>query len=265
MSAAAVLLGVLGENASSLAQEKSEITIPAKSEAKAQAVKGNGYYQTKDYEKAIEHFKRAFHLYQAKEYLFSIAQAYRKKGDCIQAIEYYESFLRKKPQGELLHDAQRLLLELEPQCALERKAALNRERIKKSPPQGAALDAKANIVARAPAPPPPPSKEGAQTKLTTELKNRSSLKPYAYTSWAVGLGALVTGAALIAIDEPKIKDQVAQPRYRPTKTPGIATAASGGALVLLGTIFYFITGDDEQTVTASIQQDGVTVGYQSVW
>jgi hypothetical protein len=70
--------------------------IPTRAEqAKAEYDRGLKHYNLADYEPAITAFKRAYELSGKPELLFNIAQAYRLKGDCKQAVLVYRSFLRE--------------------------------------------------------------------------------------------------------------------------------------------------------------------------
>ncbi|MBL4636049.1 MAG: hypothetical protein JKY56_19475 [Kofleriaceae bacterium] len=60
--------------------------------AKAQAAQSRGEYQT-----AIAEFKRAYAAFSSAQFLYNIAQIYRKNSDCSNALQYYELFLAHAP------------------------------------------------------------------------------------------------------------------------------------------------------------------------
>jgi tetratricopeptide (TPR) repeat protein len=57
------------------------------------------YYDVEEYDKAIAELKQAYTLSPDPVYLFNIAQAMRKKGDCTGAIDYYRKYLRGSPNA----------------------------------------------------------------------------------------------------------------------------------------------------------------------
>jgi tetratricopeptide (TPR) repeat protein len=85
----ALLLGVLsplGAGAASLSAE-----------AKAHFEKGTEAYDAEDWPTAIRELKAAYLIRERPEYLFALAQAYRRSGDCESAITSYQAFLRSSP------------------------------------------------------------------------------------------------------------------------------------------------------------------------
>src|SRR5262249_34851212 len=59
---------------------------------------GQVHYSLGEYDQAISEFRAAYQLSSAPGLLFNIAQAYRLKGDCRQALEVYKHFLRLAPE-----------------------------------------------------------------------------------------------------------------------------------------------------------------------
>jgi hypothetical protein len=57
-------------------------------------VEGQRDYEREDWDSAIEKFLHAYGITGARDLLFNIAQAYRRKGDCGLALEYYRRYLR---------------------------------------------------------------------------------------------------------------------------------------------------------------------------
>src|SRR5262245_50397975 len=94
-------------------------------EAKEQAARalhtdGMRLYDVADYDGAAEAFKKEYLLTERPGLLFNIAQVYRKKGDCEQAIVFYRNYLRQKPDAEDRADVDRLIGDMEV-CARARK------------------------------------------------------------------------------------------------------------------------------------------------
>jgi tetratricopeptide (TPR) repeat protein len=71
---------------------------PADSEkdrkAKELYEQGNTHYDLAEYDQAIDLFKQAYALSRRPTLLYNIAQAYRLKGDCEQALQVYKNYLR---------------------------------------------------------------------------------------------------------------------------------------------------------------------------
>jgi tetratricopeptide (TPR) repeat protein len=58
---------------------------------------GNTHYDLAEYDQAIDLFKQAYALSHRPTLLYNIAQAYRLKGDCEQALQVYRNYLRVDP------------------------------------------------------------------------------------------------------------------------------------------------------------------------
>jgi hypothetical protein len=57
------------------------------------------------YERAIEDFRAAYALLPIPELLFNVAQAYRLKGSCAEAVRYYRQYMQVAPEGRKSADA----------------------------------------------------------------------------------------------------------------------------------------------------------------
>ncbi|MCE9579307.1 MAG: tetratricopeptide repeat protein [Deltaproteobacteria bacterium] len=62
------------------------------SRARSLYVEGDTHFRLAEYDQAIVLFKEAYRLDPAPGLLFNLAQAYRLKGDCRQALWFYEKF-----------------------------------------------------------------------------------------------------------------------------------------------------------------------------
>jgi hypothetical protein len=71
----------------------------ATAEARDQFGRGARAFEAKNYDEAIERFERAYSLSSAPALLLNIAQAYRLKGSCAQALSFYRRFLVLEPQS----------------------------------------------------------------------------------------------------------------------------------------------------------------------
>jgi tetratricopeptide (TPR) repeat protein len=64
------------------------------------------YYETQEYEQAIDALKQGYQLDPQPAFLYTLGQAERSRGNCARAIEAYRSFLRTHPpekQAQLAH------------------------------------------------------------------------------------------------------------------------------------------------------------------
>jgi hypothetical protein len=62
--------------------------------------RGAADYEAGAYAEAIEAFERGQHLDAHPDFLYGLAQAYRKQGDCARAISLYQAFLATRPPDE---------------------------------------------------------------------------------------------------------------------------------------------------------------------
>jgi tetratricopeptide (TPR) repeat protein len=68
-----------------------------KEHAKALYAEGLRHYNVAEYDQAIESFKSSYLVSGDARLLFNVAQAYRLKGDCEQALRFYKNFQRENP------------------------------------------------------------------------------------------------------------------------------------------------------------------------
>ncbi len=85
----------------------------ARAEAEAHFRTGETHYNLAEYDDAIREFKVAYELSKEPLLLFNLAQAYRLKGDCGQAVRFYRTYLRLAPaDGQNRPAAEQLLATL---------------------------------------------------------------------------------------------------------------------------------------------------------
>ena len=68
-------------------------------EARAQSSRGLSLYELGEYSQAIAAFKASYALAPAPVLLYDLAQAYRRLGDCGQALAFYRLYLQKNPEA----------------------------------------------------------------------------------------------------------------------------------------------------------------------
>jgi tetratricopeptide (TPR) repeat protein len=81
---------------------------------------GRRLYDLGEWDKAIEKFKEAYKLRPDAPSLYNIAQAYRLKGDCLQAWRSYKTYKRNFPKAPKLDKVDKFIAELEP-CAKQQE------------------------------------------------------------------------------------------------------------------------------------------------
>ncbi len=81
--------------------------------AKSLYEQGNTHYDLAEYDKAIELFKEAYALTRRPTLLYNIAQAYRLKGDCQQALAVYKNYLRVDPSSPFRVKVESRIVEME--------------------------------------------------------------------------------------------------------------------------------------------------------
>ena len=71
-------------------------------------------YALGDFDAAVDEFKQAYELSQAPGLLFNLAQASRLGKDYEQALHFYRTYLRVRPNAANRKDAEKRIGELEP-------------------------------------------------------------------------------------------------------------------------------------------------------
>src|SRR5262249_18513863 len=71
------------------------------------------HYDAHEYAEAIADYQRASAAMPDPLYLFDIAQAYRKLGDCTNASAYYRNYLREAPTADNRDKVERFLADMD--------------------------------------------------------------------------------------------------------------------------------------------------------
>jgi hypothetical protein len=87
---------------------------PETSRALYQAAKRK--YERGDWARAIELFEEAYREHPSPAYLYNIAQAQRRKGDCPAAVAHYRKFLATNPAQAVKDQVEGYVAELEGEC-----------------------------------------------------------------------------------------------------------------------------------------------------
>jgi tetratricopeptide (TPR) repeat protein len=125
-------------------------------EAKQHYDRGMAHYELGEFTAAVEEFKLAYARSQAPGLLFNLAQASRLAKDYEQALHFYRTYLRVRPDAPNRDDVERRIVEIEPIVELQRKAETERisaaHPLPPVPSVGRAVEEPPTVVR-----PPPPS------------------------------------------------------------------------------------------------------------
>ena len=105
------------------ADTTSELNETTRRQAEQAFWKGKEHYDAGEFEQARDQFQSAYSLVKDPYLLYNIAQACRKLGDCRQALETYERFLRDAPESPLAPQAEKQVAELQVSCLPQVSAA----------------------------------------------------------------------------------------------------------------------------------------------
>ena len=91
-------------------------------EAKDHYDRGMAHYELGEFASAVEEFKQAYARSQAPGLLFNLAQASRLNKDYEQALHFYRTYLRVRPDAANRDDVEKRIAELEPIVEMRRRA-----------------------------------------------------------------------------------------------------------------------------------------------
>ncbi|TMQ02483.1 MAG: tetratricopeptide repeat-containing protein [Deltaproteobacteria bacterium] len=94
--AAIVMLGLAG----AAQADPAKAVRPMSESARPYFDRGAAAYAAGDYAEAIDVFERGQRLDAHPDFLYALAQAYRKQGDCVRAIALYQAFLATRPPDD---------------------------------------------------------------------------------------------------------------------------------------------------------------------
>ncbi len=78
--------------------------------------RGKIQYDLGRWEQAIDLWMQAYETFDAPEFLFNIAQAYRHKGDCGQGAFFYRRYLATRPNAKNRDEVEKLIADLDRKC-----------------------------------------------------------------------------------------------------------------------------------------------------
>ena len=95
-------------------------------EAKDHYDRGMAHYELGEFAAAVEEFKAAYARSQAPGLLFNLAQASRLNKDYEQALHFYRTYLRVRPDAANRDDVEKRIAELEPIIEMRRRAEMEK-------------------------------------------------------------------------------------------------------------------------------------------
>jgi tetratricopeptide (TPR) repeat protein len=206
--------------------------------------RGAAAYDAGMYPQAIEAFERGQRLDPHPDFLYALAQAYRKQGDCTRAIALYQAFLATRPPDE---EAARARSNLE-RCPLGPPAA---SAAPASPPRDSP-----------PSPPPEPVEPPWYTDLTGDVLGGAGLV-------GIGIGTTYLILADRSITRANDATTLAQAERLADSASrehriGAWSLAGGGALALGAILRYALhrrSSRPDRTVWVTPRADAVVVSW----
>jgi hypothetical protein len=227
------------------------IAAPKGSAAKKQFDRGVKAYTAGDFTAAADAMSKSYELEKDPETLFAWAQAERKLEDCDKAVELYSELL----VYDLPAENRKVIESNVAEC--KEILAAQAPKVEDTPKEPAPPPEKAEPIE--PLPPPPHESRRAWWK-----------DPVGDGLVIVGVGGLVLGGVKLASaasadsDKSNATSYADFQRFSDKATSdgkvGVIAAGAGGALVVLGVIWYATHRDHEHTVTGWLGPTGGGVG-----
>jgi hypothetical protein len=207
------------------------------------------HFDLQEYEAAERELKQAYRFDPRPDILYAIAQAQRLDGDCASAIRSYQAFVRTGPPADQAELARGHIA----RC---RETLAGRQRRAPPPRPG-------SVRAASPA--------GVRPAAALPRRRDPAPEPRGWIRNWVGHGLVLGGAAALAggivlarAGNAEIRGIDAAPSYEEyleraasedaaarKRTIGLATAGTGGALVVSGLLCYWLMGEDGTDVAIS--------------
>lgn len=234
-------------------------------EAKEHYDRGMQHYELGEFTAAVEEFKQAYARSQAPGLLFNLAQASRLGKDYEQALHFYRSYLRVRPDAPNRPDVEKRIAELEPLVdAIHKRETLRL----KSTPDGRSSAARATTAT---------SFVPGASVATTAPPSGKGLRVGGIIVGVLGLGALGAGVGLgvAALDAQNKLSKLAsnmgswsaseQQLYNTGRTDAAAATGlyvAGGVAVATGVVLYVVGWRRDRARFAVAPTPG---GAQAVW
>lgn len=222
------------------------VAAPKGAAAKKQFDRGVKAYTAGDFTAAADAMSKSYDLEKDPETLFAWAQAERKLEDCAKAVDLYNELL----VYELPAENRKVVESNVAEC--KEILAANAPKVEDTPKQPEPPPARVEEVA-----PPPPSHEGGRAWWKDPVGDGLVL---------AGVGGLVFGGLKLASaasadsDKSNATSYADFQRFSDKATSdgkvGVIAAGAGGALVVLGVVWYATHRDHEHTVTGWLGPTG---------
>jgi len=235
-------------------------------EAKDHYDRGMAHYELGEFAAAIDEFKLAYARSQAPGLLFNLAQASRLDKDYEQALHFYRSYLRVRPDAANRDDVEKRIAELEPIVELRQKAEREKLSAVSRQPSAPTLIAPAAEGKPVLAPVPPLRPSGKPLRVAGLVVGASGLAALAA---GIGLGAAALDAQnkLSSLAKEMGSWSPAQTSlFQTGKTDAAAATALyvvGGAALGTGVVLYAVGWRRDRARFAVAPMPGG--GAQAVW
>lgn len=162
---------------------------------------GMAHFNLEEWDAAIAEWEEGYRIKPVPEFLFNIAQAYRKSSRYERALTFYQRYLRLAPKTENRAEVERQIEQLKPLAEEEKHRVPKLEPPPPAPPPRATEPAPPRVAEPAPRPAPSPTVTPA-SEPRPELVARAPEKRPVYKKgwfWAVTIGAVAVVGAGVAL------------------------------------------------------------------
>jgi tetratricopeptide (TPR) repeat protein len=220
-----------------------------KDPAEAAYQEGRRLYDLRDWDNAIAKFKEAYKLHPDDKSLFNIAQSYRLKGDCVEAVGFYKTYKRNYPSASNIAAVDKFITELEP-CA------------QKPPPATTATTATAS---QPPTQPEPVYEDRGAGKRSMGLIIGGAGLLVAGTGVAFGLIAKSKESKVEGGDGTQMWDPSIETSGKRFDMLAKVSWGIGGAAIVGGTVLFVMGKSSEHVRVSAAPSGGALVGWAGAW
>ena len=225
-------------------------TRPMKGEAKAHFDRGSRYYDTQLYDEALAEFRLGYQVDPHRDFLYSIGQAERLRGNCKSAVEAYKAFLRTNPPPQEAALAQGNIGRCESPASVETGP--------KPAPDSKTAPEPAPPAAPPTAPPRPPSASAATGPWYTDWLGDAlsgagiALAAGGVVALFIGNGAAASANRASTLDEYESDAS----RAHGARTVGVVGLIGGGVLTAAGVVRYLTRPWGSSSAPPTVQVGG---------